>query len=158
LAPHDLSIWRAVGGAPIRQVAIRAIERRPSRGALESIEVALLAAELENGLVCHIELSRVHAFKERRFVVVGENAVAVFDDAARPPSLTIHRPPSSARRPAGREFSTFAEFIEASGWPGPHAGERVAVPAEQPLTRELGHFLACARGEASPHTPFAEGA
>lgn len=140
LAPHDLSLWRAVTGVPL----LRADVKEPER------DVAILRLEAETGLVCHIELSRAHSVRERRFIVVGERAFAIFDDGGERPTLSV----CERRAPALVGKASFEAFLEQ------HRRELFEIPfaPSQPLALELEHFFTCIRTGRTPRTGFDEGA
>lgn len=77
-APHDIAIMlRIVGGFPVRISCTGA-------GYLNSevADVTLMSMSFSSGVQAHIFVSWLHPFKEQRFVVVGDEKMAVFDDTA----------------------------------------------------------------------------
>ncbi len=76
LAPHDMSVLRALDSSPVRwmKVELRRL------GNEVSPNLADLQLELREGLHAHIVVSRAHETKVRRMEVVGEDAALVFDD------------------------------------------------------------------------------
>ena len=87
----------------------------------------------------HVFASWLHPFKEHRLVVVGETAMAVFEDSkAGDEKLRLyrHRIDTSGRVPSP---------VKADAEPIPY-------PAAEPLKQECQHFLDCVDGETSPRT------
>lgn len=77
-APHDIAVMlRIVGGFPTDVSCVGA-------GYLNSAvaDVTLTSLVFPSGLRAHIFVSWLHPFKEQRFVVVGDEQMAVFDDTA----------------------------------------------------------------------------
>lgn len=140
LAPHDLSIFRAVGASPVVRADVELVGQRS----------AFVDVRLASGLVAHVELSREHPLRERRLTVLGDRAVAILDDTTAPGKLGLCEKPAASVRDPG----------EVEGWLADSASEIAwhEVEAAAPLERELAHFFACVRGRALPRADFAEGA
>lgn len=86
LAPHDMSVLRALDRGPVRKmrVDLRCL------GEADSLpNVADLRLRLAGGLEAHIVVSRAHRTKVRRMEVIGEDATVVFDDVAPSSKLTL---------------------------------------------------------------------
>ncbi|MEO7330007.1 MAG: Gfo/Idh/MocA family oxidoreductase, partial [Minicystis sp.] len=130
LGPHDVSVLQALDPSPIRSLAAQS----PPSGDEARVEL-----ELGSGLAARIELSRAHGSKERKIAVIGSAGAAVFDDVRAPDRLLLGR----ARR-VGGELS-----IEIDG--------ALPVPWEEPLAREIGHFLRCVVAREAPLTSFETG-
>jgi UDP-2-acetamido-3-amino-2,3-dideoxy-glucuronate N-acetyltransferase len=97
-----------------------------------------------NGASAYVFASWLHPFKEHRLVIVGSDAMAVFEDSAKPGEklrLYRHRADTSRRPP---------ELSKADAETIPHA-------AEEPLKRECQHFLDCIRDNRRPRTDAQEG-
>lgn len=135
-APHDVSMLLALFGAePVRQSG--------SGGAFVTKGVEdeyRLNMEFADGGRAHIFASWLHPFKEHRLVVVGEKAMAVFEDSAAKPEeklrLYKHRIDASGRAP---------EPIKADAEPIPYEND-------EPLKRECRHFLDVCAGKLKPRT------
>mgnify|MGYP000358403454 CR=1 FL=1 len=97
----------------------------------------------KDGGRAHVFASWLHPFKEHRLVVVGEKAMAVFEDSlAGPEKLRLYR-----------------HAIDTSGRapePKKAEGEPIPYPATEPLKNECAHFLACCEGKIHPRTDAAE--
>ncbi|HVK68808.1 MAG TPA: Gfo/Idh/MocA family oxidoreductase [Polyangium sp.] len=130
LGPHDLSIVHAL--EPLR------IESLEATSGPEGDPV-VLGLRLATGFDARIELSRVHATKERRIVVVGSSSVAMLDDVRAPDRIFLSRSPASS----------------AGLFEGPT--EEIRVPWREPMAVEIDHFLRCVEERRAPRTPFEEG-
>ncbi|MRG94102.1 Gfo/Idh/MocA family oxidoreductase [Polyangium spumosum] len=128
LGPHDLSIVHAI--EPLRVESIEATSGPDG-------DPVVLGLRTYSGLAARIELSRVHATKERRIVVVGSSAVVMLDDVRAPDRVFL------SRRPDG-------------SFEGPT--EEIRVPWREPMAVEIDHFLRCVEERRVPRTPFEEGA
>jgi UDP-2-acetamido-3-amino-2,3-dideoxy-glucuronate N-acetyltransferase len=95
------------------------------------------------GRRAHIFASWLHPFKEHRLVVVGERAMAVFEDSlAGPDKLRLYRHTidTSGRSPEPKKADA----------------EPIPYPASEPLKAECAHFLECCGGEHPPRTDARE--
>jgi len=134
LAPHDLSMILAITGT-------EPIEVRGEGAALldHLSDFAHLHMLFPNGLRGHLFTSRLNPYRERRLTVVGNKAMAVFDDV----------------EPWERKLAVYRHAVwQDSGHWAFTANEPTYVPVEQgmPLTRELEHFLDCIRTRKEPMT------
>lgn len=140
LAPHDLSLWRAITAAPILRVEVTRLGDNE----------AWLRIESETRIGCHVELSRAHAARERRFIVVGDEGALVFDDGGSQPTLGL----------VTRALPDTDHAMAVEAWLAAHprALTPVSFDAAQPLALELDHFFTCIRTGQMPRTGFDEGA
>ncbi len=102
------------------------------------------AQSFPGGEQAHVFVSWLHPFKEQKLVVVGSDAMAVFDDGepwARKLLLYPHKV-------AWKDNVPVAAKAEALP---------VEVPQDEPLKQECGHFLDCVRTGATPRTDGREG-
>ena len=140
LAPHDISMILALAGQAPTNVQARG-ERH-----LQSHIADMSSADLifANGVHAQVLVSWLYPEKERKLIVVGERATAVFDDC----------------EPWQKKLRIFQNRVDwTSGLPEPKMGEVEAVsldPAE-PLTEECRHFLECIRTGRQPLTDMEEG-
>ena len=91
----------------------------------------------------HIFASWLHPFKEQRLVVVGEKAMAVFDDV----------------KPWNEKLALYRHIIDTSGpIPIPHKAEAefISVPMGEPLKSECQHFLDSMANKTKPFTDVEE--
>ncbi|HWA23113.1 MAG TPA: Gfo/Idh/MocA family oxidoreductase [Caulobacterales bacterium] len=139
-APHDVSMLLALFGAEPAKVT-------GSGGAYLTPGIEdeyRLDMHFADGRHAHVFASWLHPFKEHRLVVIGEKAMAVFEDSA----------------PAEQKLRLYRHQIDASARPPlPKAAtvEPVPYPAAEPLKEECAHFIECVRTGATPRTDGAEG-
>ncbi len=139
-APHDVSMILALSDAMPERVTC-------SGGAWLHPPVAdtsLTHMTFPDGLQAHIFVSWLHPYKDHRLVVVGEDAMAVFDDV----------------QPGADKLRLFRHQV---GWNGeiPSVDKAAAEPipygGEEPLAQECAHFLNCVRSGATPRSNANEG-
>jgi predicted dehydrogenase len=158
LGPHDLSVLHAIDPSPLR--AASAMVLRPGSAASPlppspwpsgsplppaPDHVALVHATLQSGMAAQLELSRVHAFKERRLLVAGDEAIAIFDDMRPEASLQL------ARTPRGLSAGALLRH-------SPAGQQLVPVEPREPLAVEVAHFVRCVETRERPSTPAEDGA
>ncbi len=141
-APHDIAIvLRLVGAMPERVIATGGHYLHPR---IADTTVTQLA--WDSGVQAHIYVSWLHPFKEQRLVVVGETAMAVFDD----------------RQPLQSKLVLYRHGVSwQDGAPVPvkAEGENVAISTTEPLREEMRTFLdALADPTAKLHSDGDEGA
>jgi len=139
-APHDISMILALVGAEPNQVT--------AQGAYylhDSIaDVTTTHLAFPGGQRAHIFVSWLHPFKEQKLIVVGDNAMAVFDDG----------------EPWGSKLRLYPHRIEwRHGMPVPSKAnaEPVALDEAEPLKMELVHFLDSVANGTVPRTDGQEG-
>ena len=139
-APHDLSmILSLVGQEPdsVESVGSYYLHQRIA-------DVTTTHLSFPGGERAHVFVSWLHPFKEQKLVVIGSEAMAVFDDG----------------EPWERKLLLFPHRIKwTDGMPTPHKAEAAAVlldPSE-PLQAECEHFLDCVEIGATPRTDGREG-
>ena len=140
LGTHDVSmILRLMGTAPRRVSATGGWHTH--RSIADTTHVAM---GFPGGEAAEIRVSWLHPFKEQRLVVIGDEAMAVFDDLQPwETKLVLYR----------------HRFIKRDGKPFAEKTEALPVPVEpgEPLKRECLHFLACIRSGETPLTDGREG-
>jgi predicted dehydrogenase len=134
LAPHDLSMILAITGTAPLEV------RGEGAALLDHLsDFAHLHMLFPNGLRSHLFTSRLNPYRERRLTVVGDKAMAVFDDV----------------EPWERKLAVYrhAVWMDSGQWAFT-ANEPAYVDVVQgmPLTRELQHFIHCVETRAEPRT------
>jgi UDP-2-acetamido-3-amino-2,3-dideoxy-glucuronate N-acetyltransferase len=97
--------------------------------------VTITHLDFGDTLRAHIFVSWLHAVKEHRLVVLGEERMAVFTDGPDCGSLRLFR--ADRREPASARDD---------------GGEAVAFERTEPLRAELTHFLDCIRTGDEPKT------
>jgi UDP-2-acetamido-3-amino-2,3-dideoxy-glucuronate N-acetyltransferase len=138
-APHDVSMLLALFGE-------EPVSVKGAGGAFVTAGVEdeyRLDMTFRNGRRAHVFASWLHPFKEHRLVVIGEKAMAVFEDSL-----------------AGEQkLRLYRHVVETSGR-SPEAkkaeAEPIPYPSSEPLRNECEHFLACCAGKARPRTDAAE--
>lgn len=123
-APHDVSMILALAGA--QPVRVQAIGSRHLDAVVADVTSTTL--EFADGLSAYVFVSWLHPFKEQRLAVIGEDAMAVFDDGL-PWQGKLILQPCRVRLDEG---SAVAE-----------RGAAEAIPLEpaEPLMAEARHFL-----------------
>jgi len=138
LAPHDISMILALTGCEPDQV------RGEGAAIIDRLsDFAHVNMHFPNGMRSHLVASRLNPYRERRLIVVGTKAMAVFDDVEPwERKLAIYR---------------FAVWKDSGEWAFT-ADESEYIPVEEalPLTRELQHFLHCIETREEPRTNGAE--
>ncbi len=139
-APHDISMILALVGAMPERVSAEGAQFL-SHGVADT---TLSHLSFAGGMQAHVFVSWLHPYKDQRLVVVGEHAMAVFNDvAAGPEKLLLYE--------------------HKAGWSGdiPVVTKAEARPipygSEEPLRRECEVFLAATAGGPPPPSDAAEG-
>jgi predicted dehydrogenase/acetyltransferase-like isoleucine patch superfamily enzyme len=139
-APHDISmILSLVGAEPTRVTATGSCFLHR-----EIADVTMTHLSFAGGEEAHIFVSWLHPFKEQKLVVVGDRAMAVFDDG----------------EPWTSKLQLYPHRIEwRATMPVPQRAEAEPVPVAEaePLRLELKHFLDCIASGAEPRTDGREG-
>lgn len=123
LAPHDVSVLLAVMGEVPDNV-----RRDSATGVTQEADFAHLHLDFPSGAKAHVFVSRQSPKRERRFSVIGADAMAVFDDFEAPDQkLAVYR------HKVWRE-DTGIRFENAEP-------EYIAIGDAMPLTAELEGFM-----------------
>ncbi len=139
-APHDISMILSLAGEYPSEV--RAEGHFALHGRIADVTMTHLA--FPSGLAAHVFVSWLHPFKEQKLIVVGDRAMAVFDD----------------REPLDRKLALFeAEVQWSDGVPiAPKVEPTYVELAEiEPLVNEMSHFVDCTRTRSTPRTDAKEG-
>ncbi|PWJ81618.1 putative dehydrogenase [Pseudaminobacter salicylatoxidans] len=140
-APHDISMILGLFGAePAHVTAQGNVSFTP--GVADMVTVQM---HFPGGGSGHVQTSWMHPFKEQRLVVIGEKAMAVFEDS---------EPDWNAK------LKIYRHAIDTSGpvpMPTKADAERVVVPQSEPLRAECRHFIEAIDGGLTPRTDGAEG-
>lgn len=143
--PHDVSVaLHLVDAAPVRVAAQGHSYLQPG---IE--DVVFLTMSFESGVMAHVQMSWLDPHKERRLTVVGSKRMVVFDDMQPREKLKVYD--KGVERPP--EYSSYGESLairEGDIFLPP-------IPNVEPLTAELKHFLAAARGEQAPRSSAEDG-
>ena len=139
-APHDVSMMLGlVDAEPVSVQAHGANHLNPSIA-----DQAVGIMSFENGVSAHVFVSWLNPFKEQKLVVVGEDAMLVFDD-----TLDWEH-----------KLAKYAHSVE---WQGQRPvaikaePEFIALPKSEPLKNECQHFVDCFSNATKPRTDGAEG-
>ena len=97
-----------------------------------------------SGVAAHTHVSWLDPHKIRRLTVVGTDKMAVFDDMEPDRKLTVYD-----KGPVERPASDWQVRVGDIHIP--------KLSPEEPLRREVAHFLALVGGEGDPHAPAREG-
>jgi UDP-2-acetamido-3-amino-2,3-dideoxy-glucuronate N-acetyltransferase len=140
LSPHDVSMIVSLLGAD--PVSVTAQGDSFLRKGI--IDVATLRLDYAGEVSAEIRLSWMHPVKEHKLTVIGEKAMAVFDDTlAWDEKLTLYKPELDWKNPA---------IIPAAGAP-----EKIPLQQSEPLAEECAHFLHCLATGTQPVTNHVEG-
>lgn len=136
-APHDVAvILRLMGSMPFQVNACGGSYLQPNVA-----DVTVTTLLFDNGVRAHIHVSWLHPFKEQRLVVIGDRAMATFDDVAKRLTIYRHR----------------IEDKDGQSVPVPAEGEDMSFPPDEPLRLECQAFLAAVASRRPPITDAASG-
>ena len=140
-APHDISMILGLAGEEPDAVSAQ------GTAAFTPGVADLVTAQMRfpGGTRAHVMVSWMHPFKEQRLVVIGDKAMAVFEDS----------------QPAWEDkLLLYRHAIDRSG-PVPNPvkaeAERIVVERSEPLKEECRHFAHCVDTGATPLTDGNEG-
>jgi predicted dehydrogenase len=140
-APHDISmILGLVGGEPDTVTAQGTVAFTPGVADLVTAQMGF-----PGGARAHVTVSWMHPFKEQRLVVIGDKAMAVFED-----SLPEWE----------QKLVVYPHVVDSSGpvpVPAKGEGQRIAVEKDEPLKAECRHFIASIEAGSQPRTDGREG-
>jgi predicted dehydrogenase len=140
LGPHDVStILTLVGAEPSAVDAVAGFHLRDTIA-----DTATLHLSFPGGERAQINMSWLHPFKEHRMMVIGSNAMIVFDDG----------------EPWGRKLLLYPHQVSMAGErPTAMRADPVPIALEErePLRLECEHFLNCIRLGLEPRTDGEEG-
>jgi UDP-2-acetamido-3-amino-2,3-dideoxy-glucuronate N-acetyltransferase len=138
-APHDISvILMLLGEEPVNVSATGGDYL--SKGIFDT---TLTTLEFRNGVKGHIFVSWLHPYKEQKLIVVGSEAMAVFDDVSKE-KLFLY-PHKIEWRDGRVPIAQKADY------------QIVPFDSGEPLKEELKHFVDCVKNRKSPKTDGKEG-
>jgi len=139
-APHDISMILSLTGQEPELVRTESVNILSSNIA----DKATVHMEFTSGLKAHISVSWLHPYKEQKLVVIGESAMAVFDDT----------------KPWEQKLALYRHKIDITG-ELPSLGksnvEYIEVPQSEPLKNECRHFIDVVNRGLMPITDGDEG-
>ncbi|MBF0326110.1 MAG: Gfo/Idh/MocA family oxidoreductase [Alphaproteobacteria bacterium] len=139
-APHDISMILAlVGEQPSEVTSVGHCYLHRTVADVTSTHLTF-----PSGAAAHVFVSWLHPFKEQRLVVVGDKAMAVFDD-----TLDWSR--------KIRLYDHDISWQDGVPHPNPADERPISVDPAEPLRLECGHFLECVRTGTPPTTDGHEG-
>jgi UDP-2-acetamido-3-amino-2,3-dideoxy-glucuronate N-acetyltransferase len=139
-APHDLSmILSLIGDEPCDVTAQGGYYLHKT---IADVTTTLLA--FPGGEQAHVFVSWLHPFKEQKLAVIGDRAMAVFDDGQAWSSKLVIYPHR-------------IEWREAMPVPQKAEADPVALEEGEPLNIECRHFLDCIANGSRPRTDGREG-
>ena len=139
-APHDISMILSLMGQEPELI------RTESCSILQAniADTAVVHMEFKSGLKAHISVSWMHPYKEQKLVVMGESAMAVFDDTLPwSQKLALYR--------HNIDLTGEAPILEKS------IVEYISVIQSEPLRNECQHFIDVISGLLTPLTDGDEG-
>ena len=139
-APHDLSMILSLAGEEPSDIRIEGRFMLHDRIA----DVTTTHLSFPSGLAAHVFVSWLHPSKEQRLVVIGEDAMAVFDDTA----------PREQKLALYRSWVDWRDGVPVAAKADP---DYLTIPAEEPLRAEMAHFCDRIKDRAAPRTDGAEG-
>ncbi|MDQ2743631.1 MAG: Gfo/Idh/MocA family oxidoreductase [Chloroflexota bacterium] len=139
LAPHDISIMNFV----LESVPVNVSARGNTCLLPDKYDVAYLDITYENGVSAHLHLSWLDPCKVRRFTVVGDEKMVVYDDMTPEEKIRLYE--RGVTKPS--VTGDYAEYQYRNGgvWSPPIAGG-------EPLKFELMHFSDCIREGRRPQS------
>jgi UDP-2-acetamido-3-amino-2,3-dideoxy-glucuronate N-acetyltransferase len=138
-APHDISVMLYL----LNETPISVSAYGGSYLNKGIADVTITNLEFSSRVKAHIFVSWLHPYKEQKLIVVGEKAMALFNDVAETNKLLLypHRIEWKGKIPvASKEDAVSIEF------------EKI-----EPLSAECEHFLDCIRDRKTPITDGREG-
>lgn len=140
-APHDISVILSLAGDQLPQRVSCVGSGHLTPGVQDTIAMTMAFA---GGLAAHVYANWANPFKEQKVTVVGDKAIAVFDDT----------------KPWAEKLALYRDYHEA-GPAGPQPRKVsalfAAVAEAEPLRAECDHFIQCCRTRATPRTDGGEG-
>tara|TARA_B100000902_G_C27322441_1_gene925648 strand:- start:7209 stop:8195 length:987 start_codon:yes stop_codon:yes gene_type:complete len=139
-APHDISMILSLTGQDPEVV------RTESSSILQNdiADTAIIHMEFKSALKAHVSVSWLHPYKEQKLVVIGEDAMIVFDDT----------------KPWKEKLASYRHVVNSTG--ALLSLEKAEVEyhevlQSEPLRNECEHFLDVVRGNVLPLTDGDEG-
>lgn len=107
-------------------------------------DVTCTQLSFPSGTQAHIFVSWLHPYKEQKLVVVGEKAMAVFNDCAPwEEKLKLYPYP--------------VEWVDGLPQPWQSHAQNISLTPQEPLKNEIEHFIECIKEHRAPLTDGMEG-
>jgi len=140
-APHDISMILSLAGGMPHRVSTSGGNYLHA----DIADVTLSSLSFTSGIDAHIFVSWLHPYKEQKLIVVGDRAMAVFDDVAKHEDKLLLFP----HRIQWGEGNVPTPVKEDA--------VRVAFEDKEPLQEECRHFIECLETNRRPRTDGEEG-
>jgi UDP-2-acetamido-3-amino-2,3-dideoxy-glucuronate N-acetyltransferase len=139
-APHDISMILSLAGQEPQQI------RADATCILQNniADAAIIHMEFASNLKAHVSVSWLHPVKEQKLVVVGEHAMAIFDDT----------------QPWNKKLAVYNHDVNISGqevYCSKADVEYRHVEEAEPLQQECQYFIELIQGSVPPLTDGREG-
>ena len=138
-APHDISV--ILGLLNQMPTTVHATGGTYLNPAIADVTVSTL--EFPDGARGHVFVSWLHPFREHRLVVIGDKAMATFEDGPGGGKLLL--------------YEHRIEWHENGPVPDRRDARSIEIDDAEPLRQECRHFLDCVRDRAQPRTDGNEG-
>ena len=138
-APHDISVILSLTDEMPDEVSCFGGQYLQNKIA----DVTLSTLSFPSGIKAHIFVSWLHPYKEQKFIVVGSEKMAVFNDIEKTDKLVL-----------------FPHKINWKGnipVPDKKDAQVVKIDMSEPLKQECAHFIECVRHRSRPKTDGEEG-
>lgn len=135
---HDIEVIQSLVKSPVANVQASAV-KTPDQPDGKNYITALV--EFENGVTANLTASRITQARVRTLTVTTDTNYIDMDFINQ--SINVH---SQGRMP----YVNQEEIPEWMHYGLKGSVEQLFIPTNQPLSAELGHFLACIRGEVTP--------
>ncbi len=138
-APHDISVILSLAGQMPEEVSSFGGQYLQEK----IIDVTLSTLSFPRGIKAHIFVSWLHPYKEQKFIVVGSEKMAVFDDVEKKDKLLL-----------------FPHKISWKGHipiPDKKDAQIVDIELTEPLKQECAHFIECIKLRSKSKTDGEEG-
>lgn len=138
-APHDISVILFLTGQMPDEVSSFGGQYLQEKIA----DVTMSTLRFPVGVRAHIFVSWLHPYKEQKFIVVGSEKMAVFNDVEKKDKLLLfpHRISWKKNMPV----------------PDKKEAQVVEIDPSEPLKAECAHFIDCVRSRSKPKTDAEEG-
>ncbi len=141
-APHDIALIRTIVGLSPLFVGVKEASYLNTGVS----DITIMHLDFPGGVKAHIFVSWLHPVKEQKFVVVGNKAMAVFDDLSNE-KVKIYEHKIEWNEPSDIADIDKAEYKLLCG----------SFSEANPLKDELKHFVECCETGKKPKTGGAEG-